>query len=223
MIELINQLANYNQLMLSGLKETLYMVSIAILVAVIFGIPLGVITTVTRKGHILENKYIFKFTNIIINLGRSIPFVILMVAIIPITRFIVGTSIGSSAAIVPLSVAAIPFMGRIVDNALLEIDKGVIEAAQSMGATPLEIIFKVLIPESLSAIILGVTLMAISLISYSAMAGAIGGGGLGDIAIRYGYQRFEPMVMIETIVILVLLVQILQWLGNKVANIFNHN
>ncbi|MGM0409317.1 MAG: methionine ABC transporter permease [Bacillota bacterium] len=223
MIKLINQLANYNQLMLSGFKETLYMVGIAILIAVIFGIPLGIITTVTRKGHILENKYIFKFTNIIINLGRSIPFVILMVAIIPFTRFIVGTSIGSSAAIVPLSVAAIPFMGRIVDNALLEIDKGVIEAAQSMGATPVEIIFKVLIPESLSAIILGITLMAISLISYSAMAGAIGGGGLGDIAIRYGYQRFEAMVMIETIVILVLLVQILQWLGNKVANIFNHN
>ncbi|HKL76493.1 MAG TPA: methionine ABC transporter permease [Halanaerobiales bacterium] len=222
MKEIINLLANYNQLMISGIRETLYMVGVSVFVSVIFGIPLGIVTTVTRKGHILENKYIFKIFNIIINIGRSIPFIILMVAIIPFTRMIVGSSIGTTAAIVPLSIAAIPFMGRVVDNALLEIDKGVIEAAQSMGASPFEIIFKVLIPESLSAIILGITLTTISLISYSAMAGAIGGGGLGDIAIRYGYQRFKPMIMLETIVILLVLVQIIQWTGNKLALIFDH-
>ena len=222
MKEIISLLANYNQLMISGIKETLYMVGFSVFISVIFGIPLGIITTVTRKGHILENKYIFKIFNIIINIGRSIPFIILMVAIIPFTRMIVGSSIGTTAAIVPLSIAAIPFMGRVVDNALLEIDKGVIEAAQSMGASPFEIIFKVLIPESMSAIILGITLTTVSLVSYSAMAGAIGGGGLGDIAIRYGYQRFKPLIMLETIVILLVLVQIIQWLGNKLALIFDH-
>ncbi|MGM0437016.1 MAG: methionine ABC transporter permease [Bacillota bacterium] len=223
MRELINLLANYNQLMITGIQETLYMVGASVIFSIIFGIPLGIITTVTRNGHILENKIVFKIFNTIINIGRSIPFIILMVAIIPFTRFIVGSSIGTTAAIVPLSIAAIPFMGRVVDNALLEIDKGVIEAAQSMGATPIEIIFKVLIPESLSSIILGITLTTISLISYSAMAGAIGGGGLGDIAIRYGYQRFKPIVMLETIVILLVLVQIIQWLGNKLAVIFDHS
>ncbi len=223
MVETIKMLANYNQLMISGITETLYMVGVSVFFAVVFGIPLGVITTVTRNGHILENRIIFKLFNTIINIGRSIPFIILMVAIIPFTRFIVGSSIGTTAAIVPLSIAAIPFMGRIVDNALLEINKGVIEAAQSMGATPLEIIFKVLIPESLSAIILGTTLTTISIISYSAMAGAIGGGGLGDIAIRYGYQRFMPVIMVETIVILLVLVQLIQWSGNKLAAVFDHS
>ena len=223
MIELIKSLSEYNQLMLSGLNETLYMVFISVFFAIILGIPLGVLTNITRKNGILENKFFFKISNFIINIGRSIPFIILLVAIIPLTRMIVGTSIGTSAAIVPLSVAAIPFMGRIVDNALLEIDPGVIEAAKSMGASPIEIIFKVLLAESLSAIVLGITLTTISLISYSAMAGAIGGGGLGDIAIRYGYQRFKPAIMIETIVILVLLVQLIQWSGNKLADHFDHH
>ncbi|MFW6381828.1 MAG: methionine ABC transporter permease [Bacillota bacterium] len=222
MTALINSLAKYNQLMIAGVQETLYMVLMSVLFAVIFGIPMGVVTTITRKGHVLENRVIFKMFNTIINIGRSIPFVILMVAVIPLTRMIVGTSIGTTAAIVPLSMAAIPFMGRVVDNALLEINPGVIEAAQSMGATPLEIIFKVLLPESLSAIILGITLTTISLVSYSAMAGAIGGGGLGDIAIRYGYQRFRLGVMIETIIILVVMVQLIQWLGNKLAAVFDH-
>jgi len=222
MIEAISGLARYNALMWSGLLETLYMVGLSLAVAVLGGIPLGVITTITREGHILPNKSLNTVLDGIINIGRSIPFIILMVAVIPFTRMIVGTSIGTTAAIVPLSLAAIPFMARITDNALLEVDPGVIESAHSMGAAPWQIVYKVLLPESLPAIMLGITLTAVSLISYSAMAGAVGGGGLGDIAIRYGYQRFKLGIMLETIVILVLLVQIIQWLGNKAADAFDH-
>lgn len=222
MSDILAMLSKYNQLVWNGTLETLYMVFVSLLIAVLLGIPLGILTAVTRKGHILSNGMLNKVLNSIINLGRSIPFIILMVTIIPLTRLIVGTSIGTTAAIVPLAVAAIPFVGRIVDNALLEISPGVIEAAKSMGATPVQIIFKVLLPESLPSLILGITLTMINLIAYSAMAGAIGGGGLGDIAIRYGYQRFKIGVMIETIVILVLLVQIIQWIGNKLAAYFDH-
>lgn len=222
MNDILAMLSKYNQLVWNGTLETLYMVFVSLLIAVFFGIPLGILTAVTRKGHILSNGIINKVLNSIINLGRSIPFIILMVTIIPLTRLIVGTSIGTTAAIVPLAVAAIPFVGRIVDNALLEISPGVIEAAKSMGATPTQIIFKVLLPESLPSLILGITLTMINLIAYSAMAGAVGGGGLGDIAIRYGYQRFKIEIMIETIVILVLLVQIIQWIGNKLAAYFDH-
>lgn len=222
MNDILAMLSKYNQLVWNGTLETLYMVFVSLLIAVFFGIPLGILTAVTRKGHILSNGIINKVLNSIINLGRSIPFIILMVTIIPLTRLIVGTSIGTTAAIVPLAVAAIPFVGRIVDNALLEISPGVIEAAKSMGATPTQIIFKVLLPESLPSLILGITLTMINLIAYSAMAGAVGGGGLGDIAIRYGYQRFKIGIMIETIVILVLLVQIIQWIGNKLAAYFDH-
>ncbi|MGB4005919.1 MAG: methionine ABC transporter permease, partial [Halanaerobiales bacterium] len=177
--ELLAILEKYNHLLLNGTLETLYMVSVSLVIAVIFGIPLGVLTTITRKGHILTNNVLNKILDGIINIGRSIPFIILMVAIIPLTRALVGTSIGTTAAIVPLAVAAIPFVARVVDNALLEIDPGIIEAARSMGATPLQIIVKVLLPEALPGLILGVTLTAINLIGYSAMAGAIGGGGLG--------------------------------------------
>jgi D-methionine transport system permease protein len=183
---------------------------------------LGVLTTITRPGHILPNKPFNFILDGIINIGRSIPFIILMVAVIPLTRMIVGTSIGTNAAVVPLSLAAIPFMGRVTDNAILEIDHGVVESAQSMGASPMQIVFKVLLPESLPAIILGLTLTAISLVSYSAMAGAIGGGGLGDIAIRYGYQRFQLPIMVETIVVLVIMVQFIQFFGNQIASFFDH-
>jgi D-methionine transport system permease protein len=154
----------------------------------------------------------------VINLGRSVPFIILMVAIIPFTRRIVGTSIGTTAAIVPLTVAAIPFFARLVEGALKEVDPGVIEAAQSMGTTPLQIIFKVLLPEALPALALAVTVTAVNLVGYSAMAGAIGGGGLGDLAIRYGYQRFRGDIMVQTIAILVLLVQGMQMLGDRIAH-----
>lgn len=220
--ELLAILEKYIHLLLNGTLETLYMVSVSLVIAVIFGIPLGVLTTITRKGHILTNNVLNKILDGIINIGRSIPFIILMVAIIPLTRALVGTSIGTTAAIVPLAVAAIPFVARVVDNALLEIDPGIIEAARSMGATPLQIIVKVLLPEALPGLILGVTLTAINLIGYSAMAGAIGGGGLGDIAVRYGYQRFRIEVMVQTVIILVLLVQLIQWAGNKIASHFDH-
>jgi len=220
--EILTYLGRYSHLLLNGTLETLYMVSVSLIIAVVFGIPLGVLTTITRKGHILPNGVLNKTLDGIINIGRSIPFIILMVAIIPLTRAIVGTSIGTTAAIVPLAVAAIPFVARVVDNALLEIDPGIIEAARSMGAAPLQIIVKVLLPEALPGLILGVTLTAINLIGYSAMAGAIGGGGLGDIAVRYGYQRFRVEVMVQTVVILVLLVQLIQWAGNKIAKFFDH-
>lgn len=222
MFDLISELARYNDLMISGTLETLYMVAMSLLFAIILGIPLGVFTTITREDHILPNRFVNFILDGIINIGRSIPFIILMVAVIPFTRMIVGTSIGTNAAVVPLSLAAIPFMGRVTDNAILEIQDGVIESAQSMGASPTQIVFKVLLPEALPAIILGLTLTSISLVSYSAMAGAVGGGGLGDIAIRYGYQRFQLLIMLETIVILVLMVQILQHAGNWIANKFDH-
>lgn len=222
MMDWINLLARYNKLVLAGLFETLYMVGLSLTIAIIIGIPIGVLTSITRKGGITQNLLIHKILNMFINIGRSVPFIILMVSIIPLTRLIVGTSIGTTAAIVPLSLAAIPFLGRIVDNALQDISPGIIEASQAMGATPWQIVFKVLLPESLPAIILGVTLTGVSLLAYSAMAGAVGGGGLGDIAIRYGYQRFKVGVMVETVVILVLLVQLLQWIGNSLASYYDH-
>ena len=218
----MNSLTQYSQLIWTGTLETLYMVGVSLLIAVVFGLPLGIFTVITRRGHIAANLIINKILDAIINIGRSIPFIILMVAIIPFTRKLVGTSIGTTAAIVPLAVAAIPFVGRIVESAMLEISPGVIEAARSMGATPLQIIMKVLLPESLPGLILGITLTAINLIGYSAMAGAIGGGGLGDIAIRYGYQRFRVSIMIATVLVLILLVEIIQWTGNKIAAYYDH-
>jgi D-methionine transport system permease protein len=220
-IELLEQLASNSELLWQGLKETLYMVSISMIIAILFGIPLGVGLVVTEPENILENKKVNLVLGSIINVARSIPFIILMVAIIPFTRLLVGTSIGTNAAIVPLAVAAIPFIGRIVENSLKEVDSGVVEAAQSMGANPWEIITKVLIPEALPSLILGLTLTVISLIGYSAIVGAVGGGGLGDIAVRYGYQRFRGDIMLETVVILVVLVQFIQMIGNYLADRLN--
>jgi D-methionine transport system permease protein len=199
------------------------MVGASSAIAFVVGLPLGVILSVTASDGILTNRPLYSALSFIVNIGRSVPFIILMVAIIPFTRLIIGTSIGTNAAIVPLSVSAIPFVGRIVESALREIDEGIIEAAQSMGATPLEIIYKVLLPEALPAIIAGLTLTVISLIGYSAMAGAIGGGGLGDIAIRYGYQRFMPDIMLATVVVLVLMVQLFQLVGDWLANTTRHD
>lgn len=202
--------------------QTLVMVSGATVIGNLLGIPLGILVVVTGPGHILPNRFIHRVTGFLVNIGRSIPFIILMVAIIPFTRWVVGTSIGTTAAIVPLAVAAIPYVARLVESALQEVDPGVIEAAQSMGATPWQIIFKVLLPESLPALVLSVTITTISLVSYSAMAGAIGGGGLGDLAIRYGYQRFRGDIMLQTVVLLVLLVQIIQAAGNWLARKVDH-
>lgn len=208
-------------LLVKSLWETTYMVAVSGVISALIGIPLGIILVTTDKGHILENSSLNKILGVIVNAARSTPFIILMVAIIPLTRLIVGTSIGTNAAIVPLSIAAIPFVARIVESALKEVDYGVIEAAQAMGASPREIITKVLLPEAMPAIILGLTLTLISLIGYSAMAGAIGGGGLGDLAIRYGYQRFRADIMLITVVILIGQVQIVQSTGDYLARRLN--
>ncbi len=208
-------------LLAKALWETTYMVAISTFVSALIGIPLGVVLVVTDKNHILENLLINRVLGAIVNAARSTPFIILMVAIIPLTRLLVGTSIGTIAAIVPLSIAAIPFVARLVETALKEVDYGVIEAAQAMGASPTEIITKVLLPESLPSIVLGITLTIINLIGYSAMAGAIGGGGLGDLAIRYGYQRFRVDIMLITVIILIAQVQLVQSCGDYLARRLN--
>lgn len=197
------------------------MVAVSSLAAAVFGLPLGIVLVVTEKGHIMENSGLSMVLGLIVNATRSVPFIILLVAIIPMTRLIVGTSIGTTAAIVPLSLAAIPFVARVVENALKEVDFGVVEAAQAMGASPWEIIIKVLIPEAMPAIVLGLTLTVINLIGYSAMAGAVGGGGLGDLAIRFGYQRFRADIMLITVIILIAEVQLVQMLGEFFANRLN--
>jgi D-methionine transport system permease protein len=208
-------------LLTESLGETLYMVAVSTLIAIILGLPLGVILLVTSRGQILENSPVNRILGAIANATRSTPFIILMVAIIPLTRVLAGTSIGTNAAVVPLSIAAIPFVGRIVESALREVDYGLIEAAQSMGASPFQIIRKVLLPEAMPSIVSGLTLTVISLIGYSAMAGAIGGGGLGDLAIRFGYQRFQVDVMIATVIILIALVQLVQSAGDFLSHRLN--
>ncbi|MBS6028599.1 MAG: ABC transporter permease [Negativicoccus succinicivorans] len=208
-------------LLWQSLGETMYMVAVSSFLSAFFGIPLGVLLLVTDKGHILENAAINKPLGAVVNMLRSIPFIILMVAIIPLTRIIAGSSIGTTAACVPLTLAAIPFAGRLVETALKEVPFGLVEAAQSMGASPFQIIYKVLVPEALPTIIDSMTNVVVNLISYSAMAGAIGGGGLGDLAIRYGYQRFRLDVMLATIAILVIVVQLIQSLGNYLARRVN--
>ena len=208
-------------LLLTGTLETLQMTVISTVVAMILGIPLGVILVVTSKGHILENLAVNKALGVVINATRSVPFIILMVAIIPFTRMIAGTSIGTTAACVPLTIAAIPFLARLVETSIKDINFGVVEAAQAMGASPLQIIRKVLLPEALPTIIDNITVLIVNLIGYSAMAGAIGGGGLGDIAIRYGYQRFQGDVMLATIIILIVLVQLIQMAGDGLSKRMN--
>lgn len=204
-------------LLLKSTGETIYMVFAASIIATVIGLPLGVLLYITRSGNILEHRWLHQVLAGLVNITRSIPFIILMIAVIPLTRLIIGTSIGTNAAVVPLSLCAIPFIARVVENAILEVNKGLIEAATAMGATNWQIIFKVLIPESLPGLINGLTLTVVSLIGYSAMAGAVGGGGLGDVAIRYGYQRFNITVMLVTIVIMVILVQSIQWFGDRMA------
>lgn len=202
---------------LQALLETLTMTGFSLLFSVLIGLPLGVLLVVTRKGHILENATLFNVLNPIINVLRSIPFIILLVAIIPLTRLLVGTSIGTAAAIVPLVVYAAPYFARLVENSLLEVDPGVLEAARAMGASPKQIIQRFLLPEALSSLVLAITIATVGLIGASAMAGAIGGGGLGDLAITYGYQQFDEVTMLITVAILVVMVQGLQSTGNSLA------
>ncbi|TCS42982.1 methionine ABC transporter permease [Reinekea marinisedimentorum] len=209
-------------LLITASGQTLTMVFLAGLIGLIFGIPLGVLLHLTKKSGLLSNKNLNKALGVMVNIGRSIPFIILLVAVIPFTRFIVGSSIGTAAAVVPLSIAAIPFIARLIEGALLEVPSGLVEAAQAMGAKPYQIIFKVLLPEALPGIIHAITILLVTLIGYSAMAGTVGGGGLGDVGIRYGYQRFDAAVMMMTIVILVVFVQIIQSLGDYLVKRVDH-
>jgi D-methionine transport system permease protein len=209
------------ELLIKATIDTVYMVAVSTLFAVIGGLPLGILLVVTEPGHILENRFVNNVLSIIINVTRSVPFIILLVIIIPFTRLLIGTYIGTTASIVPLSVAAMPFFARIVETSLKEVDYGVTEAALAMGSSPSQIIFKVLLPEARASLTLGVTITIINLIGYSAMAGAIGGGGLGDVAIRYGYHRRETGVLIATVIILIGLVQLIQATGNLLARKLN--
>ncbi|MGQ9333289.1 methionine ABC transporter permease [Bacillus paralicheniformis] len=209
-------LVTYDQI-IDALVQTIQMTVFSLLFSSVVGIPLGILLVVTRKGHLLENPAVFTVVNMIINIFRSVPFIILMVALIPVTRLIVGTSIGTSAAIVPLTFYAGPYIARLVENSLLEVDPGVIEAAEAMGATPRQIIFRFLIPEALGSLVLSFTVATVGLVGASAMAGAIGAGGLGDLAITYGYQRFDTLTMIITVAILVIVVQGLQTSGNVLS------
>lgn len=201
-------------LLLPAIQETAVMVIPTTILSVIIGFIPAVILTVTDEKGLRPNKLVYSILDFIINTLRSLPFLILMIAIIPFTRLIIGKSIGEIAAIVPLTVASAPFIARIIENALKEVDPGVIEAAKAFGASDTQIIFKVMLKEAVPSIISGITLALISIIGYSAMAGSIGAGGLGSLAIRYGYQRFETSIMIVTVIILVIVVQLLQSLGN---------
>ncbi len=199
---------------LQAMVDTFYMVGFSLIIGSIIGIPLGILLVVTRSGGIMENKFIFNILNPIINMVRSLPFIILLVAIIPFTRLIVNTSIGTPAAIVPLIIYVAPFIARLVENSILEVDDGIIEAAESMGATPMQTIWYFLLPEALGSLILSLTTATISLLSATAMAGAVGGGGIGDLAISYGYERFDSFIMLVTVVVLIIFVQLLQSVGN---------
>ena len=205
------------QMMLLGVGETLLMVIASTIFGYVFGLPLGILLFVNGEDGIKPNKKVYRVLDIITNIGRSIPFLILLILIIPFTRLIVGKSYGTLATIVPLSVSAIPFIARLVESSLKEVDKGVIEFAESMGASTFEIIFKVLLVEARPSLINGVTICLGTITGYSAMAGAVGGGGLGDIAIRYGYYRYQTGIMIITVVIIVVIVQLFQYIGNKLA------
>jgi D-methionine transport system permease protein len=205
-----------------GTLETIYMVLLSGLIVVLFGVPLGVILFTTRKGGIFQNVIYNKTLSAIVNTIRAIPFIILLIALIPLTRLIVGSSIGTNAAIIPLSIATIPFFARIVESCLIKVGEGMVEAGMAIGASPLQIIHKIMLPEAMPLIIHGLTTTIISLVGYSAMAGAVGAGGLGSVAINYGYQRFDLSIMLGTILVLVILVYSVQYLGDKIAQRFSH-
>ncbi|RVH88349.1 ABC transporter permease [Sinorhizobium meliloti] len=201
----------------SATLDTMYMVAIAGLVGSLIGLPIGIFLATSGKGELFPAPNVNRAVGLVVNATRSTPFIILVVAIIPLTRLITGTSIGTKAAIVPLTIATIPFVARLVEAAIRDVDKGLIEAARAMGATPMQIVFKVLLAESRPALTLALTMTIVSLIGYSAMVGAVGGGGLGDLGIRYGYQRFMPDVMLVVVVVLIVLVQLVQSAGDRMA------
>ena len=206
----------------NSLWETIVMVGLSGLAGALIGIPLGVLLRLTDRGGVLQNTALNRVAGGIVNAVRSTPFIILLVAIIPLTRLLTGSSIGTAAAVVPLTLAAAPFIARLVETALREVDAGLVEAAQAMGATTSQIVFKVLLPEALPGIVAAFTVTLVSLTGFSAMAGAIGGGGLGDLGIRYGYQRFLPEIMLAVVVVLILFVQALQSLGDWAVRRLSH-
>ena len=210
------------QLLLNATGETLYMVLSAGLFTLLIGLPLGVLLFISRRGGLLPLPRLNRALGGVINLGRSLPFVVMLIALIPLTRLIVGTTLGSTAAVVPITIGAFPFFARIVETALDEVDKGRIEAIVAMGGDIRHVILKVLLPEALPALVAGVTLTVVMLIGFSSMAGVIGGGGLGDLAIRYGYQRFNNQIMVVTVIVLVLLVQGVQSLGDRCVRSMAH-
>ena len=210
-----------NEMIVKGIGETFYMVLFSTGLGYLFGLPLGICLAVTDKDGIAPNKVLYKIMDIIVNIIRSIPFLILMILLIPFTRALIGGSTGSTAAIVPLVAAAIPFIGRMIESSIKEVDQGVVEAARSMGAGNFRIIMKVLIVEARTSIVTGVTIALGTILGYSTMAGVIGGGGLGDIAVRYGYYRYQSDIMIATVILLVILMQLFQSTGMFAANKIN--
>lgn len=210
------------QLLLTATGETLYMVFLASLFTLLIGLPLGVLLFISRPGGLQPMPRLNRLLGALVNLGRSLPFVVLLIALIPLTRLVVGTTLGSTAAVVPITIGAFPFFARIVENALDEVDKGRIEAILAMGGHIGHVIFKALLPEALPALLAGLTLTLVMLIGFSSMAGVIGGGGLGDLAIRYGYQRFNNQIMVATVLILVLLVQGVQSAGDRLVRALAH-
>ncbi|KQS89454.1 MULTISPECIES: methionine ABC transporter permease [unclassified Rhizobium] len=209
-------------LLLDSILQTATMVGVAALLSTLVGLPLGVLLVVTSKGQFLDRPALNRVIGTVVNLIRSTPFIILMVAIIPLTRLLAGTTVGTAAAIVPLTIAITPLYARLAEAAMREVDQSLIEAAQAMGATPLQIILKVLLPEALPGILAGQTVTLVSLVGYSAMAGTVGGGGLGDLGIRFGYQRFMPEVMVAVVIVLVVIVQSIQMAGDWAARTVNH-
>ena len=205
-------------MLLEGIRDTLYMTLASTLFGYIIGLPMGIVLTVTDKDGIRPNAAVYKVLDVISNLLRSIPFIILLIVLIPFTRFVVGRSYGSTATIVPLTIAAAPYIARMVESSLNEVDAGVIEAARSMGASDFQIVTKVMLVEARTSLIVGATISLGTILGYSAMAGTVGGGGLGDIAIRYGYTRWQTDIMVVTVVLLVILFQIFQTIGMKIAN-----
>lgn len=212
-------LANDTVVMLiEGTMDTLYMTFVSTIFAYLFALPIGIALVVTKKDGLHPMGFINKFLDVVVNIGRSVPFLILLIAVIPLTKVIAGKSYGSTATIVPLVIASTPFIARLIESSLQEVDHGVIEAAQSMGASLSTIVFKVLIPEAKTSLIVGATIAIGTILSYSAMAGVVGGGGLGDIAIRYGYNRYQYDIMLMTVILLIILVQVLQMIGMKIAS-----
>ncbi len=196
---------------------TLYMTLVSTILAYVIGLPMGILLVITAKDGLKPNAVVYKILDVVVNVVRSIPFLILLMLLIPFTRFVVGKSYGATATIVPLTMAAAPFIARLVESSLLEVDRGVVEAAQSMGAGTGTIVWKVLLMEARTSLIVGATIALGTILGYSAMAGAVGGGGLGDVAIRYGYHRYQVDIMAVTVALLIILVQILQWIGTRIS------